>query len=124
MAYRLIDSDGTLNGTSVLFAGLGRYQAIMYDDSEYDLYETLEERSAFELVREQLTDEQRAELNQVDSYWRAHPERFNIAFGVQHNQIDRRVALEGYVEDADGNTPPIPRSHWWWWPIGEGAATG
>ncbi|MDO5606014.1 MAG: hypothetical protein Q4G25_12720 [Paracoccus sp. (in: a-proteobacteria)] len=119
MAYVLNDMDGTLDGVTLLFAGLGRYQSILEPDSEYDLDEALEERSAFEMVRDQLTPDQRAELDIVDAFWRANPDQFNAAFGVQHYQANKKTALSGYVSDAEGRVPAVPAAHWWWWPIPE-----
>lgn len=119
MAYVLIDTDGYLEGLSLLFNWLGGYKAILEDDPEYLIDGTLEERSAFELVREQLSAAQQAELDQVDAFWRANAGAFNKAFAAAHFQRDRKTALSGLVTDARGKVPAVPADHWWWQPIEE-----
>lgn len=106
---------------SLLTGTFGCYDTIGDPAFDYDRDECLHERSAYELIRDQLTDAQRAELDQVDAYWRANPAAFNAAFQAWHWYADRDTELTGFVEDADGKVPPIPASHWWWTPIEETA---
>lgn len=117
MAYVLIDADGYLEGQSLLFNWLGGYRGILEDDPEYLVDGTLEERSAFELVREQLNADQLAELDKVDAFWRANAAAFNRAFAMMHFQRDRKTALRGLITDARGNVPAVPADHWWWFSI-------
>ena len=87
------------------------------DDWTFDRDELLHHRSAYEFIRAELTANQRADLDQIDDYWKAHPQHFNSAFDVFHYRADKKVELEGFVKDEAGNTPAIPKSHWWWWPL-------
>ena len=120
MAYEIYGLTAEEFGPGTLLEGmLGCYDTIADPDFDYDRDETLHERSAYEFIRDQLTTEQRAELDLVDAYWRAHASEFNVAFGVWHHQADRKVELAGFVEDEAGETPEIPRAHWWWWSIEE-----
>lgn len=102
---------------SLLSGALGCYDTIGDPHFDRDRDETLHERSACEFIREQFTDEQRAELDQIDAYWRANAKKFNDDFAVMHIRGNRATELEGFVEDENGATPVIPRTHWWWWPI-------
>lgn len=118
MAYRIPGVTKQPEEWGTLLTGmLGCYDTITDPDYEYDRDETLHERSACELIREQLTEAQRAELDQIDAFWKAHPEAFNQAFAVFHHQEDKAVALAGFIEDQRGDVPPVPRSHWWWRPV-------
>ena len=81
--------------------------------------ELLCRRSAYEFVRDQLTPEQLADLDQIDAFWHAHPQAFNQAFVNEHHRANHQTELEGYVQDQHGNTPAIPKSHWWWRPLKE-----
>ena len=81
----------------------------------------LHDRSKLEFVRDQLTDVQRAELDQIDKYWKANAKAFNEDFQLFHARpgkpFPNKQELEGWVEDEDGKVPSIPENHWWWWPI-------
>lgn len=102
------------------------------DDPEFDedRDELLQHRSALELVRDQLSDAQRAELDEIDRHWRADPHLFNLAFAKDHalaadpDRLDWVTALCGYVADATGHAPEVPASHWWWNPLPEVATAG
>jgi len=123
MAYKIYGLTAEEFGPGTLLEGmLGCYDTIGDPDFDYDRDETLHERSAYEFIRDQLTSEQQAELDQVDAYWRAHPKEFNADFGVWHHQADKKTELAGFVEDENGETPPVPRGHWWWRPIEEDQA--
>ncbi|MGB1234158.1 MAG: hypothetical protein ACPG5U_00330 [Planktomarina sp.] len=89
------------------------------DDPEFDQDrdDILHNRSAMELVRDQLSDNQILDLEEIDDYWRGNPELFNRAFAQQHATHDPRNDLLGYVSDAKGDVPAVPKSHWWWRPI-------
>jgi hypothetical protein len=78
-------------------------------------------RSAAEFVRDQLPDEVIAHLEKADNLWRDNPKRFNAFFKMEHARKKAKDASEDYVSDADGNFPELPRSHWWWWKLDEGA---
>lgn len=121
MAFRIrkqwiIDAD-----LSIIEHGLPCYDTIADPAFDLDRDGYLETRSAFELVRDQLSAEQVLELDTIDAFWRAHTEAFNSAFGTMHNQSDRDTELSGHVQDTRGDVPSIPRSHWWWRPIEEQA---
>ena len=119
MAFKIFGlTPDDLAGETLLTGMFGCYDTISDPDYDYDRDECLHERSAYEMVRDQLTDDQRAELDTVDAYWQARPAEFNAAFGVWHHQSDRQTALAGFVEDEQGETPSVPRSHWWWKPLG------
>ncbi len=122
MAYRIKAEKPPKEWGSLLTGMFGCYNTIGDPDFDMDRDETLHERSAYEFIRDQLTPEQQAELDQVDAYWRAHPKEFNAAFGVWHHQADKATELAGFVEDEHGEAPPIPRGHWWWRPIEEDQA--
>ncbi len=77
----------------------------------------LAERSALELVRDQLDAAQLAELDRVDAFWRANPEAFNADFAMDHAFLDKGAVLAGLIKDTRGKTPDVPRSHWWWRPL-------
>ena len=83
----------------------------------HDWDELLRRRSAYEFIRDQLTPEQQADLDRIDAFWRAHPQAFNQAFVNEHHRANHQTELEGYVQDQHGNTPAIPKSHWWWRPL-------
>lgn len=125
MAYRLTGTNRIITENIPLLSGMfGCYDTIGDPDYDMDRDETLHERSAYEFVRDQLSPEQIAELDQVDAFWRAHPEAFNADFRLLQAWENKKTALEGFVEDAQGKTPAIPRSHWWWWPIPTGDGKG
>lgn len=118
ITYRLTGGDRTVQDElSLLSSNLGNYDVIVEDPESYALDEILHERSAYECVRDQLTDAQQAELDQVDQYWLAHPDAFNTAFKRLHAFEDRRTALKSWVIDSNGDAPVIPKTHWWWRPI-------
>lgn len=120
MAYKIFGLDKMVGENQSLLEGMfGCYDTIGDPTFDLDRDECLHERSAYELVRDQLTDAQRAELDKVDAYWKAHPKDFNADFAVFHFQEDKTTALTGIVEDENGDVPPIPRGHWWWRPIEE-----
>lgn len=115
MAYRLNKGDRLIpdNG-SIIETRLNCYDTLDDDDFEWDRDHHLHERSALELVRDQLSDDQRAELDKVDGHWKANAEAFNRAFAVIHHQHDHKMALAGFVFDENGVAPAIPQGHWWW----------
>jgi len=118
MAYTVFGLEPEdLAGEPLLAGMFGCYDTIGDADFDLDRDECLHERSAYELVRDHLTEDQRAELDKVDAYWIAHPEAFNAAFAVFHFQENKATALKGFVQDERGDVPPIPRNHWWWRPI-------
>lgn len=122
MAYRLTGVTRPPEEWGALLEGaLSCYDTIGDPDYDADRDELLHQRSAFELVRDQLTETQRAELDQVDAHWQSNPEAFNADFAIFHFQEDRATALAGFTEDDRGNVPEIPRDHWWWKPIEAGA---
>ncbi len=122
MAFRLTDDKKTIpEGYSLLIGALGCYDTLGDADMSWGRDATLHERSAYELVRDQLDDAQRAELDLVDAYWRANAAAFNEDFAAFHFHENKKTALTGFVEDENGEVPPIPRSHWWWRPIEEPA---
>ena len=95
----------------------------VYGEAKYwtfDWDELLHLRSTYEFLQDQLTHEQHQDLTEVvDAYWREHPKEFNEAFAELHYREDKKVAMQGWIKDEAGNTPAIPRSHWWWWPLKE-----
>ena len=118
MAYRLEKNVVFVTGDWSLFEeGLQCYDTIGDANLENDWDELLYLRSAFEFVRDDLNDAQRAELDVVDAWWRDHAVLFNASFALEHNRKVIDTELQGFVWDEASNTPPIPRSHWWWWPI-------
>lgn len=122
MAYRLIFATHVLGGGTLLDgAPLNCFDTLGDDSFDHDRDGMLAERSAFELVRDQLDDEQRAELDRIDAFWRDNAEAFNRDFKLDHAFLGKKTVLAGMVEDAKGKVPEIPRSHWWWWPIKEEA---
>lgn len=123
MAFRLLIEQDALYPESSLLASvpLNVFDTIGDDDWSHDRDEMLAARSAFELVREQMTDAQRAELDRVDAYWRDHAQAFNESFKLDHAFADRKRALEGWIEDEHGEVPEVPAAHWWWKPIEEPA---
>ena len=78
-------------------------------------------RSACEFVREHLPKAVQKDLDKIDAFWKAHPKDFNRCFGAELNQPmgEKMKALKGYVWDEDGETPEIPKSHWWWFKLDE-----
>lgn len=123
MAYRIPGIVHPYAWRGTLLTGMfGCYDTIGDPDFDLDRDETLHGRSVYEFIRDQLTDEQRAELDQVDAFWRARPAAFNKDFAAWHYRANRAAELAGFVEDDEGRTPEIPRSHWWWWPLPEDAA--
>lgn len=117
MAYHLAGNAVIAPDHSIIEIWLACYDTLDDDDFEWDRDELLRNRSAFELVRESLSDAQRAELDTVDAHWRANAAAFNRAFGTEHHQHDRKTALTGFVTDARGKVPAVPADHWWWKPI-------
>ncbi len=118
MAFRITGATKSPEEWGSLLEGdLSCYDTIGDPDFDYDRDEILHARSAYEFIRDQLTSAQRAELDQVDAYWRAHRQAFNADFGVWHHQCDKKTELRGFVENENGEVPPIPRNHWWWRPI-------
>ena len=105
------------HGDTLLWGQFGCYDTIGDPYFDYDRDECLHNRSRYEFVRDRLEPSQQAELDQVDAYWRAHPKEFNEAFEPWHFRANKKTELKSFVTDANGNTPEIPRSHWWWWPI-------
>jgi hypothetical protein len=123
MAFRLTIGDGVVRkGGSVIDRYLPCYDtlndAIFY--VEWD--DLLLYRSALEFVREQLSDAQRGELDTVDAHWRSQPDAFNSAFAAKHATHAASDAMRAWVQDENGDTPIIPRSHWWWRAITEAEA--
>ncbi len=117
MAYRLA-AQGTIDRKVPLILGdLCCYDTLSDDDFEWDRDELLRVRSALELVREQLTDDQRAELDKVDAHWRENAKAFNRAFEVEHHRHNPKAILKGFVTDDRGKVPAVPADHWWWKPI-------
>lgn len=118
MAYRLIFAQEVLGGGTLLdCAPLNCFDTLGDDSFDHDRDGMLAERSAFELVRDQLDDDQRAELDRIDDFWRTNAQAFNQDFKLHHAFLDKATALAGLVEDGKGKVPEVPRSHWWWWPI-------
>ncbi|MDO5622440.1 MAG: hypothetical protein Q4G24_13325 [Paracoccus sp. (in: a-proteobacteria)] len=119
MTYKLIGYEDMLYPETRLLAfdPLNSFRHLDNPYHDMDRDDFLHQRSALEFVRDQMTDAQRAELAQVDDHLRQNATVFNEAFTRVHALTDRSTALDGWVEDAEGNTPAIPRSHWWWWPL-------
>lgn len=117
MAYRIKHQDVIDRNLALIRSDLVCYDRIADDECYFDRDELLYNRSALELVREQLSDDQRAELDVVDGFWRASPADFDRAFAIEHHQVNHKTALQGWVWTADGSTPEIPADHWWWWPL-------
>lgn len=118
MAFRLTGGGIPPRGRGTLLTGMfGCYDTSGDPDFDMDRDETLHKRSVYEFIRDQLTPDQQAELDQVDEFWRAHPEAFNKDFAMIHAFESKKTALEGFgIADDKGKVPEIPRSHWWWWP--------
>lgn len=95
---------------------LGFYDLIADQTYDEDWPWAIHVRSAYEFIRDHLTDAQRAQLDEIDAYWRAHPAVFNEAFGFYHHQPKART-LDGFVRDENGSVPEIPADHWWWNPL-------
>lgn len=118
MAFRLVDTPIPPQEWGTLLTGMfGCYDTIGDSDFDMDRDETLHERSRYEFVRDQLTAAQQAELDVVDAFWKANRAAFNVDFARLHANEDKRTAMTGWIEDENGRVPPIPRSHWWWWPL-------
>lgn len=120
MAFRLNKGDRTIeDNVSITGSVINCYDTIGDDTfdmcRDYDLHN----RSALELVRDQLSAAQRDELDRIDAFWRANAAAFNADFAVLHTHADRENELAGFVEDEKGQVPAIPASHWWWRPIEE-----
>ncbi len=120
MGFRLINDYEVRHDVPLIDIGLQAYDTLADDSFDLNRDGLLEQRSAYELVRDQLSDAQRAELDLVDTHWRANATAFNRAFAVMHGQKSLASELKGRVEDDAGKIPAIPRSHWWWWPLTEG----
>ena len=118
MAYRIVNGEMP-EGPLTDHGPLSVYDTLEepHEDWYMDWDETLHERSVLELVRDRLTEDQRAELDRVDAYWRAHPAAFNERCKVYHHQKRPDRELAGRVVDDEGHTPRIPLAHWWWWPL-------
>lgn len=120
MAYKLGAGDRRIkDDISLLVDGLQCYDDIADPNFDMSMDELLHERSAFEFVRDQLSDEQRLELDVVDSYWKAHASDFNDTFARWHRLSPeaKKNEMVGFIQDENGAVPSIGRSHWWWWPI-------
>lgn len=113
MAFQLVGNHVVDQALPLIEWGLVCYDTIGDPDFDLDRDTLLRHRSAYELVRDQLSDEQRAELDQVDAFWRENAEAFNASFALEQSNSDPKTALKGYVTE-DGKVPPVPRSHWWW----------
>lgn len=117
MAYKLGRGNKTVEwGATIKDGMLACYSRIGDPDFDWELDHLLHNRSALEFVRDRLSDAQRAEIAEVDAHWRANADAFNTCFAAEHT-ARRADKLDGFVEDQDGNTPAVPRDHWWWRPI-------
>ena len=121
MTYTLVSSEIDLTGKLPTEEVLSCFDTIGDFGFTFDCDFLLHERSAMEFVRDQLDDRQRADLDRIDAYWRAHIKTFNEDFAMIHARKDVATELDGFVEDSQGRAPAIPRSHWWFWPIRERA---
>ncbi len=127
MAYRLVTEPGEPTDWGSLLDGILLFWNTIDDQAFEPGYGSWEfllyERSGLEFMRAQLTDGQRAELDQVDAYWRSKAQAFNNVFRLYHGRNGKPYAnkseLDGWVADENGKVPSIPESHWWWWPIRE-----
>ena len=125
MVYRFIAETGTPDEWGSLLDGiLIFWNTIGEPDFEpgHGSWEfLLHERSGLEFIRDQLTEPQRRELDQVDAYWKKNASTFNEIFRLYHGRKGKpypnRAELEGWVEDEEGKAPSIPSEHWWWWPV-------
>lgn len=118
MAYELVKGDRLIvDNLSIIETALSTYSTLGDPNFDMDRDELLAERSALELVRDQLSLAQQAELDLVDQYWRDHAAQFNLDFARLHVRKGVKSELEGFVYGVSGDTPAIPRAHWWWWPI-------
>lgn len=104
------------NGTSVIESGLAFYDALE-PEYRFDRDEHLQMRSAYEFLRDDLNDAQRAELDKIDTYWKANASEFNSAFATFHFQSNRKTVLNHFVNDDDGDPVEVPSDHWWWHPL-------
>jgi len=107
---------------AILKARLSWFVAITdgRDAWEFDAPEILYARSAAEFVRDDLDAEALTYIGQGDAYWKANPKAFNEFFKYEHAGKDAKTELSDSqfaLKDEHGNTPRIPRSHWWWWPL-------
>jgi len=98
---------------------LGFYEVITRDDwqeFEWDLDYTLHMRSVYAFADELglLNESQRAELAEIDAFFRAHPKEFDRAFGEIIARADLTTTLAEWVRDENGRPVPVPPSHWWW----------
>ncbi|SIS77012.1 hypothetical protein [Insolitispirillum peregrinum] len=87
---------------------------------DYDGDLLLPARTALELIRDRLTVDQVAVLTVWDQWMMDHPVQFNQFFAAEHHRLkaeDRQEACRGYVWDDDGEPPPVPKDHWWWFPL-------
>lgn len=117
MAYELTFDDDPTPETDLRHDYfLGFYDVIGDPTYDEDWPYAIHHRSALELIRDRLTDSQRAQLGEIDAFWRSKPEVFNKAFGVFHHQ-PRARSLDGFVQDETGKVPDIPADHWWWNPL-------
>lgn len=119
MAIRLVPEDLTIiDDVSLIETRMSTFDTLndaSFDD--YDRDELLNDRSAMEFVRDQLSVRQVAELDQVDAHWRDNPSDFNAAFVIWHRKASLRT-VQGLVVDDGGKAPDVPTSHWWWRPLG------
>lgn len=100
---------GFLQCQSFIAAGRAQYQ--------YIGDQMLPARSALEFVLAELTNKDRAIIAAWDDFARAHADAFNVFFAAEHYLPQRATALENWVWDDHGATPPVPTDHWWWAPI-------
>ncbi|MFV0409454.1 MAG: hypothetical protein ACK5LJ_07070 [Paracoccus sp. (in: a-proteobacteria)] len=123
MAFQLIaDADVIQDGTSLLeYAPLNCFDTLGDDGFDEDRAGMLAQRSAFELVRDQLSNDQRAELDQVDAFWRENAEAFNADFALDQAYLDRKTVLAGLIREGKRDVPEVPAAHWWWSPLDVGA---
>lgn len=77
--------------------------------------EVLRARSALEFLRDRLPDTALAMMAAADSQFRAHPRAFDHMFRYALAGFDAASELSGWVlDEATGQPPAIPPSHWWW----------
>lgn len=120
MAYRLIaGADIVKDGASLLdCAPLNCFDTLGDDGFAEDRAGMLAQRSAFELIRDQLDEDQIAELDRIDAFWRENAEAFNKDFALDQAFLDRKTVLTGLVADDKGRVPEVSASDWWWRAIG------
>jgi hypothetical protein len=121
MAFQLVDDLPDFNDRTLAEYVMACFDVITEDEDAWsdDWDSVLPARSALEFVRERLPQDRAAVLDRADTFWRAHPAAFNRFSRFRHARRDVKTDLSGWVVDAEGNTPEIPRAHWWWWPLEE-----